>query len=309
MKKVFAVLMCVVILCMTMCITAFAAESDPIIIEKEIVNGQSLENGHTYVFEYYPWTQVDGSAKSQVSIVKNDGVEVVYFNRYISSAVSTLYAVQASNSTMGAGNTVICVNKNYKDAWTSDCFNFNVSSTSQIVAGKLVVISMTVPDDGNVYNLSIGEHAEITDLRVYERVVHTEHVYTNTCDTYCNECNYQRSITHTYLNDDDHNCSICGYVNPDPTHVYDNSCDVQCNLCTYERVITHTYKNHVCTICGHEQPAMSLIESLAFWSMSVFSVATISSAWMISDALVQLAITLTVISVVAYVLLKLYRRF
>ena len=243
MKKVFAVLMCVVILCMTMCLTAFAAESDAIIIEKEIANGQSLENGHTYVFEYYPWTEVDGSAKSQVSIVKNDGVEVVYFNRYVSAVVSTLYSVQASGSTMGASNTVICVNKNYKDAWTSDCFNFNVSSTSQIVAGKLVVVSMTVPDDGNVYNLSIGDHAEITDLRVYERIVHDKHVYDNTCDTICNECNRERTITHTYLDNNDHNCAVCNYVNNDPTHVYDNDKDLTCNYCDYNRPQPRVWEN------------------------------------------------------------------
>lgn len=243
MKKVFAVLMCVVILCMTMCITAFAAESGAIVIEKDVVDGQQLENGHTYVFEYYPRTIVEGSNREAISIVKDGNVEVVYLKRVGGTTVTDLYAVQASGSSMDASNSVICINRNYKESWTSDCFNFNVSSPSGVVEGKLIIISMTVPNDGQIYSLSFGKNADVADLRVYERVEHVEHVYDNTCDTICNECNRERTITHTYLDNNDHNCAVCNYVNNDPTHVYDNDKDLTCNYCDYKRPQPRVWEN------------------------------------------------------------------
>ncbi len=69
---------------------------------------------------------------------------------------------------------------------------------------------------------------------------------------------------HSYDNDCDAQCNVCGETRVPSDHVYDNNCDTQCNVCDYIRTITHDYewvidksetcgetgtKHEECTVC------------------------------------------------------------
>lgn len=46
---------------------------------------------------------------------------------------------------------------------------------------------------------------------------------------------------HTFDNDCDAKCDVCGYERTAGAHTYDNACDTTCNTCAATRQITHTY--------------------------------------------------------------------
>ncbi len=80
-----------------------------------------------------------------------------------------------------------------------------------------------------------------------------DHVYDHVCDTRCNVCNAYRPITHTYDHVCDFDCNICGDIRTVPDHSYDHACDTTCNICGEVRSITHTFSNTCdtsCNICG-----------------------------------------------------------
>ncbi len=73
---------------------------------------------------------------------------------------------------------------------------------------------------------------------------YAEHTYTNACDDACNVCNATRSITHSYVyNNDDtkhwKECSICGVADTKADHNY--GADDVCDTCGYDRGHTHSY--------------------------------------------------------------------
>ncbi len=94
------------------------------------------------------------------------------------------------------------------------------------------------------------------------------HSYDNACDTTCNVCGAERSITHDYetewTTDETYHwnvCNVCGVVVGEKlVHIYDNDCDTTCNVCKEERSITHDYETewttdgthhwHVCSVCS-----------------------------------------------------------
>ncbi len=92
----------------------------------------------------------------------------------------------------------------------------------------------------------------------------TTHTYSNNCDKSCNVCGKTRTVgAHKYSNSCD---TTCNYCNAKRTikHTYSNSCDTSCNVCKATRTITHTYKTTTtkatlskngsivkkCTVCG-----------------------------------------------------------
>lgn len=94
-----------------------------------------------------------------------------------------------------------------------------------------------------------------------------EHIYTDSCDTTCDICDYVRTTAHTvgtqWINDSTkhwHICTVCSQKVHEANHVYDNSCDTTCNVCGYTRTITHSYSTvwskdstkhwHQCSVCG-----------------------------------------------------------
>ena len=99
------------------------------------------------------------------------------------------------------------------------------------------------------------------------------HSYDNSCDTNCNTCGYERTITHTFgsefLSDGEnhwHLCAVCETPSEKAAHTYENGCDTNCNDCAYIRVTEHTFdagvinktptadtageKTYTCTECG-----------------------------------------------------------
>jgi len=73
----------------------------------------------------------------------------------------------------------------------------------------------------------------------------------NTCtcgNTYNDK--YVSSLGHTYSNNCDKSCNVCGKTRTVGAHKYSNSCDTTCNYCNAKRTIKHTYSNSCDTSCN-----------------------------------------------------------
>ncbi len=58
---------------------------------------------------------------------------------------------------------------------------------------------------------------------------------------------------HTYSNNCDASCNVCGEGRQINVHAYDNACDTECNECKATRQITHSYgADGKCILCGTE---------------------------------------------------------
>ena len=66
-----------------------------------------------------------------------------------------------------------------------------------------------------------------------------DHTYTNDCDSECNLCGYIRVAIHVYSNDCDTECNACGNVRVARAHIYSYACDTTCNSCGAERIASH----------------------------------------------------------------------
>lgn len=70
----------------------------------------------------------------------------------------------------------------------------------------------------------------------------TSHTYSNNCDKSCNVCGKIRTVgAHKYSNSCDTTCNYCS-AKRTIKHTYTNSCDTKCNVCSATRTITHAYK-------------------------------------------------------------------
>ncbi|MBR7133255.1 MAG: leucine-rich repeat protein [Clostridia bacterium] len=80
-----------------------------------------------------------------------------------------------------------------------------------------------------------------------------EHTYDNNCDTSCNVCGNIRTVNpHEYTNSCDTECNICGNIRA-IEHTYDNSCDTECNVCGYIRASLepHTFDDNSDVECNN----------------------------------------------------------
>ena len=78
-----------------------------------------------------------------------------------------------------------------------------------------------------------------------------EHTYDNDCDPDCNVCGFTRTeLTHTYKNDCDPDCNICGFVRSVPDHIYTDDCDGDCNVCGFVITPKHYYNFDCSTSCS-----------------------------------------------------------
>ncbi|MDD4593242.1 MAG: hypothetical protein PHG06_22910 [Parabacteroides sp.] len=96
-------------------------------------------------------------------------------------------------------------------------------------------------------------------------VIDTTHAWTNACDTRCNDCNYTRTISHSYTaigwvdvsqsdicKDYVYRCKICGnsYIAySDYDHDWSYECDSSCNDCGYTRYANHSYSGSWVNVC------------------------------------------------------------
>ncbi|MBQ7358378.1 MAG: hypothetical protein IJW65_06560 [Clostridia bacterium] len=83
----------------------------------------------------------------------------------------------------------------------------------------------------------------------------TTHTYDNDCDASCNVCGAVRvTADHKYDHGCDIDCNVCGARRQPESHKYDNNCDATCNVCGAERTPSdHTYSNAcdaTCDECG-----------------------------------------------------------
>lgn len=86
----------------------------------------------------------------------------------------------------------------------------------------------------------------------FERTV-SGHRYDNDCDTHCNKCNALREVgEHKYTAPCDGTCDICEANREAAEHVYDNACDAFCNACNALREVgEHEYDNACDANCNH----------------------------------------------------------
>ena len=86
-----------------------------------------------------------------------------------------------------------------------------------------------------------------------------EHTYNNDCDTDCNKCGAERTVTHNYAEEwitdaENHwkQCRICGNKASVEPHGFDNACDGECNECGETRVpAEHSYGELISDADGH----------------------------------------------------------
>jgi len=84
------------------------------------------------------------------------------------------------------------------------------------------------------------------------------HTYDNDCDTDCNVCGDIREVgDHIYDNACDAFCNICDTQREVSDHIYDNDCDTNCNICGAVRTVNgHVYDfdcDAFCNVCGYER--------------------------------------------------------
>ncbi len=72
------------------------------------------------------------------------------------------------------------------------------------------------------------------------------HTYDNDCDWTCNLCGERRRIEHVFDSSCDTECNIC-QMTQTPHHEFDNNCDTECNNCDFERTVMHNY-DHGCDV-------------------------------------------------------------
>ena len=119
--------------------------------------------------------------------------------------------------------------------------------------------TITLPGkDANCVNTGLTEGKKCQDCGetiVKQKIVPVvDHTYDNQCDTNCNVCGATRWVPdHVYDHACDTDCNICGAVRV-TEHVYDNACDAYCNVCGATRwVPEHVYDHGCdtdCNICG-----------------------------------------------------------
>ena len=73
------------------------------------------------------------------------------------------------------------------------------------------------------------------------------HLYSNGCDTSCNTCGYERTITHKYDNVCDTTCNTCGYTRS-IIHAYGDWYETKAPTCT-----TTGTDEHKCSVCQHTE--------------------------------------------------------
>lgn len=84
------------------------------------------------------------------------------------------------------------------------------------------------------------------------------HTYENDCDSTCNVCGQERIPSeHTYDAVCDTDCNVCGGTRMAENHTYDNDCDESCNVCGAKRTPSaHVYYDEydaTCNECGGER--------------------------------------------------------
>jgi hypothetical protein len=222
MKRLLAVFLCVLVLCASFTLTAFA---DDTITEENLVpvgaievnDGEVLLNGNTYYIVWMPYLDYTESKVFSIQAVHQDGmtssyyhVSVHYFNDSEFAKVTKWYGRSIDN------DCLVGYYYDLDDPWDESYFDFPDIDATEIQKDTYYTISFTVPDDGKTYTL---DEPNDSVMSRYPASVYTyspcSHIYDNDCDANCNTCNAERdNLIHTYDNDNDNICNLCGFKRP-----------------------------------------------------------------------------------------------
>lgn len=152
---------------------------------------------------------------------------------------------------------------------------------SKGISGNVFQFKLKVKDGASLgkSNVSVTFKADSTTASKSVGItIACDHKYDNKCDTTCNICGAERSISHSWnsgkvikaatcsaAGSAEYTCKVCGKTKTEKTskadHSYDHDCDTSCNVCGGERSITHAFawalegEEHIqkCTVCGATQ--------------------------------------------------------
>lgn len=156
--------------------------------------------------------------------------------------------------------------------------------------------------DVGFFNCSIGLYNETFDKAVWHyNTCIDNHIYSGSCDSYCNKCEWTRNIetSHSYSYDCDSFCNICNYQRNAKEHTFDNACDKYCNICNLERTIMHNFSinnGYTCDVCKFsEKPHKPIIKmqtynSVTLEEMQGFEYSIDGIVWQKSPSFINLSV-------------------
>lgn len=72
------------------------------------------------------------------------------------------------------------------------------------------------------------------------------HTYQNDCDADCDVCGLVRDVMeHVYKNSCDADCDVCGVTREGASHTYSGDCDAVCNTCGESRTVSEGHKKYI----------------------------------------------------------------
>ncbi len=254
------ILKCIVValLILVTAVPVFAAGSVSISLSS---SKSSVSNGDTFDITVY--ASVDSCGSGGIDVSYNSGVFQMVSSKCLLSGTdisgSDVFAYE--NATGISGNAFR--------------ITFQVLSSAPIGSSG---INVTFKAD------------RITTSKSISITVACDHSYSNSCDTTCNACGAERSISHSWNSGEvikgatctaagtrKLTCRVCGTTTTQTisktAHKYDHGCDSSCNTCGATRSVSHeyTWKCNVsehwleCTGCGEtkEHGSHSLAQEIS----------------------------------------------
>lgn len=183
---------------------------------------ETVDGGYKFYF-------MKGDVKTYISVVRVESNGSMHNNVVFNAETPSVWTWNEENKTL---TTVIDVDGTATTFYLGTYNTFSTISASKIdkAATSFVAHLATMVDIANC-----------------------THKYSGDCDTTCNICNAERTVTaeHTYTNACDAECDVCGATRTPADHVYDNACDKDCNVCGATRTTEHVDANgdKKCDVC------------------------------------------------------------
>ncbi len=144
-------------------------------------------------------------------------------------------------------NSTIKVTKSGSTSWESISIDLSAGDVVYITYSK--DSSQSSGNDTIYFKINSGELVAVDSVE-----------WTCENEVICDICGEvaKTATEHSYDNDCDTECNVCGETRVPSDHIYDNTCDTICNVCEELREITHTYTNECdrdCNVCGEFRKA------------------------------------------------------
>lgn len=198
---------------------------------------ETVDGGYKFYF-------MKGDVKTYISIVRVESNGSMHNNVVFNAETPSVWTWNEENKTL---TTVIDVDG------TATTFYLGTYSTFSTISASKIDKAAT---------------SFVCHLATMVDIANCTHKYSGDCDTTCNICNAERTVTaeHTYTNACDAECDVCGATRTPADHVYDNACDKDCNVCGATRKTEHVDANgdKKCDVCDE-----SLVIKLEIFSEPV----------------------------------------